>query len=78
MAEAEVAEAAGGNVVADGTVVEGRTVVRPIERVAGKFAVAGEIVEVESAVVGTEVESETDVALVEEFEEETVEVDVGC
>jgi hypothetical protein len=62
----------------DGTVAEGGTEVRPIEQVARKFAVAGEIVEVESVVVGNGVESETDVALVEEVEGGTVEADVGC
>ncbi len=50
MAEAEVAEAAGGIVVVGGTVAEGRTEVGPIEQVAGKFAVVDEIAGVESAV----------------------------
>jgi len=78
VAEAEVAEAAGENVVADGTVVGGRMEVRPIEQVAGKFAAADEIVRVESAVDETGVESETDVAFVGEVEAETVEADVDC
>ncbi len=62
--------------VADETVVEGRTEVRPVEQVAGKFAVVGGIAEVESAVGGTGVESGTDVALGEGVEAETVEADV--
>ncbi len=78
MAEAEVAEAAGGIVVAGEIVVEGRTEVRPVEQVAGKFVAVDEIVEVGSAVGGTGVESETDVALGEEVEAETVEADVDC
>ncbi len=79
VAGAEVAEAAGGSVVADENVAEGRMEVGPIEQVAGKFAAAGGIVKVESAVdVGTGVESETDVALVEEVEGGTVEADVDC
>ncbi len=77
--EAEVAEAAGGSVVADESVAGGRTEVGPVEQVAGKFAAVGETAGVESAVdAGTEVESETDVALVEEVEGETVEADVDC
>ncbi len=78
MVEAEVAEAAGGIVVADGTVVVGRTEVEPIEQVAGEFAAVDEIAGVESALDETWVESEMDVALEGEVEAKTVEADVDC
>ncbi len=77
-AEAEVAEAAGGIVVARETVAEGRTEVGQIEQVAGKFVAVDEIAGVESAADETGVESETDVALEEEVEAETVEADADC
>ncbi len=79
VAGAEVAEAAGGSVVAEGSAAGDRTEVVPIEQVAGKFAAAGKIAKVGSAVdAGTGVESDTDVALVEGVEEGTVEADVDC
>ncbi len=79
MAEAEFAEAAGG-IVAEGEIVAVRkTEVRPIEQVAGKFAVVDEIEEVETAVDEIGVESEKDVALEdEEVEEGTVKLDDDC
>ncbi len=78
-AEAEVAEASGGNVVVEGSVVGGRTEVGPVEQVAGKSAATDEIVEVGSAVgAGTEVESGKVVALGEVAEEGTVKADVDC
>ncbi len=79
VAEAEVAEAAGGSVVAEGNVAGGRTGVEPVEQVAGKSAAAGEIVQVGGAVeVETGVESDTVVALGEVAEEGTVKADVDC
>ena len=79
MAKAEVAEAAGGSVVAEGSVADDITGVGPVEQVAGKFVAVGETVGVESAVeVETEVESDTVVALGKVAGGGTVEADVDC
>ncbi len=81
--EAEVAEAAGEGVVAEGSVADDITEVGPVEQVAGKFAAVDETVEVESAVeveteVETEVESDTVGALGKLAGGGTVEADVDC
>jgi hypothetical protein len=79
VAEAEVAEAAGGSVVAEGNVAGGTAEDGPVEQVAGKFAVVDEIAGVES-VVGVETEAESDmvVALGKVAGEGIVEADVDC
>jgi hypothetical protein len=77
--EAEVAEAAGGSVVAEGNVAGGTAEVGPVEQVAGKFEVVDEIAGVENAVeVETEAESGMVVALGKVAEGGIVEADVDC
>ncbi len=76
---AEVAEAAGGSVVAEESVAGGKTEVGPVERVVGKSAAVDEIAGVENAVgAGTGVESGTVIALEEVAEGGTVKADVDC
>ncbi len=81
--EAEVAEAAGGSVVAEGNVADDIAEVGPVGQVAGKFAAVGETVEVGSVVevetvVESEVESDTVVVLGSLAGEGAVEADVDC